>query len=462
MKKLNKQNGITLIALVITIIIMLILAGVTVKIATGGGIIDKTKNASDEFEIEQEKEKVKSGYLSYKTAKMVDDDAQLSVEDAQTTGNATSGWTVTFTKTNNEYKLTKDGKVTLTKQNGTVISVWKENSDGTFTNGDVTLQVGDYVNYDPTKDENGNTVSITSYTSYGTSSANKNDGRNSGYSEDQEFLVNKNSSDGWRVLDIENGQIRLIASTQCRTTNSSVVGYCLDGKEGYQYGISELNAISAIYGQGKGAAGAKSITVEDINKITGYNPMNTGDGNPYGSGDVDEYGSKITYFWDGTSKPYYEYGEGVNKRTGNLRNEHTILNWYDGSTWHNSAQSTSATTTNKERITELTNNFYSYNPTTLTYSGNEKINNILFERSSSITYWLASSYQYFDAYKINFGMFYVKNNYIMGDTLIYSDGDTTKYNVSFIRPVVTLKSDVQIEKTSANDGTSLAKACIIK
>ena len=44
---LIKQNGITVVALVITIIIMLILAGVTVKIATGGGIIDKTKNTSD-------------------------------------------------------------------------------------------------------------------------------------------------------------------------------------------------------------------------------------------------------------------------------------------------------------------------------------------------------------------------------------------------------------------------------
>ena len=36
-------------------------------------------------------------------------------------------------------------------------------------------------------------------------------------------------------------------------------------------------------------------------------------------------------------------------------------------------------------------------------------------------------------------------------------------NASYgIRPVVTLKSDVQIEKTSANDGTTLNKACIIK
>ena len=41
--KTKENKGVTLIALAVTIIIMLILAGVTVKIATGGGIIDKTK-----------------------------------------------------------------------------------------------------------------------------------------------------------------------------------------------------------------------------------------------------------------------------------------------------------------------------------------------------------------------------------------------------------------------------------
>ena len=170
-QKLKNNKGITIVALVITIIIMLILAGVTVKIATGGGIIDKTKNTSDEIEIEQEKEKVKSGYLSYKTAKMVDDNAQLFVENAQPpTGNATSGWTVIFTKTNNEYKLTKDGKVTLTKQNGIDV-IWIDNGDDTFTKGDVTVKLGDIVNYD----------------------------EGTGYSYDQTYTT---ENVGWRVLGL--------------------------------------------------------------------------------------------------------------------------------------------------------------------------------------------------------------------------------------------------------------------
>jgi len=41
------QNGITLIALIITIIIMLILAGVTISIAVNGGLFKQAKNAAD-------------------------------------------------------------------------------------------------------------------------------------------------------------------------------------------------------------------------------------------------------------------------------------------------------------------------------------------------------------------------------------------------------------------------------
>ena len=55
MKKLNKQNGITLIALIITIIVMLILVAVTTNMAINGGLFEKagqatgnTKNAMNE------------------------------------------------------------------------------------------------------------------------------------------------------------------------------------------------------------------------------------------------------------------------------------------------------------------------------------------------------------------------------------------------------------------------------
>ena len=43
-KKLTTQKGITLVALIITIIVLLILAMVSIKIALDGGLIKKTKD----------------------------------------------------------------------------------------------------------------------------------------------------------------------------------------------------------------------------------------------------------------------------------------------------------------------------------------------------------------------------------------------------------------------------------
>ena len=228
---------------------MLILAGVTVKIATSGGIINKTKNASDEVEIEQEQEKVKSGYLSYKTAKMVDDDAQLSVEDAQTTGNATSGWTVTFDKTKNEYKLTKDGTVTLTKKGAdSDTGDWTDNGDDTFTNGEVTVKVGDIVNYD---EGTGYSTTVT---------ASK-----SGNTTDKTYTT---ENLGWRVLGIsEKGELELISD------NPTSSNLRLSGETGYLNAEDILNDMcNKLYGQGEHSTGARSLNVEDINKLGNYDP----------------------------------------------------------------------------------------------------------------------------------------------------------------------------------------------
>ena len=57
MKKLKKNNGITLIALVITIIVLLILAGVSISMLTGdNGILMKAQRAKDVTQISSEKE----------------------------------------------------------------------------------------------------------------------------------------------------------------------------------------------------------------------------------------------------------------------------------------------------------------------------------------------------------------------------------------------------------------------
>jgi flagellar basal body-associated protein FliL len=53
---LEKQKGITLVALVITIIVMLILASVTISMLVNGGLIDKAKGATSDTKTATENE----------------------------------------------------------------------------------------------------------------------------------------------------------------------------------------------------------------------------------------------------------------------------------------------------------------------------------------------------------------------------------------------------------------------
>ena len=57
-EKLKEQKGITLIALIITIIVMLILAGVSINIIQNQGIITKSKTAVDKYQEEEIKEQI--------------------------------------------------------------------------------------------------------------------------------------------------------------------------------------------------------------------------------------------------------------------------------------------------------------------------------------------------------------------------------------------------------------------
>ena len=55
----KRENGITLIALVVTIVVLLILAGISINLTVGEhGIITNAKKAREEMIISQGKEKI--------------------------------------------------------------------------------------------------------------------------------------------------------------------------------------------------------------------------------------------------------------------------------------------------------------------------------------------------------------------------------------------------------------------
>ena len=64
----NINRGITLVALIITIIVLLILAVVTIREITGDGIIAHAKNAREQWSIESEREAISFSLLTYQMA----------------------------------------------------------------------------------------------------------------------------------------------------------------------------------------------------------------------------------------------------------------------------------------------------------------------------------------------------------------------------------------------------------
>ena len=117
--KSKKNNGITLIALVITIIVLLILAGVTIATLTGeNGILTRASQASEQTEIEEEKEAIGLAY----TGVLADNDGsgvsdselqnelQKNGYNATVTDNGDGTLTVTF-ESGREYTIDENGNI---------------------------------------------------------------------------------------------------------------------------------------------------------------------------------------------------------------------------------------------------------------------------------------------------------------------------------------------------------------
>ena len=83
MYKNTKEKGITLVVLVITIILLLILAGLTISYITGGGLIDKTQVAMNEYEDADKKQQDIIDEINEKNKEEIDLEPVYSEEGAE-------------------------------------------------------------------------------------------------------------------------------------------------------------------------------------------------------------------------------------------------------------------------------------------------------------------------------------------------------------------------------------------
>ena len=429
---LKERNGITLIALVITIIVLLILAGVTIATLTGdNGILGKANEAKTTNDEEKAKEQIKIAVMgSYgKDGELNYDDLKQNLGQIGITGLPDTA--------SYPLKVTLDGVKATIKENGKV----------EFGK---TIEVGDYVDYDPTLEANASDLTYTS-------TADK-----TGTNSDQEFNATtyKSAGYGWRILGVSNGKIRLISEEFIGPGKDKEIYigsrtyYKLKGQKGYINGIEELNKISAIFGHGKGAEKAKSITVEDINGITGYNPETA----KYNQGDGNEYGNKVTYTrgegtalsssatngetWSGTIDTFNYYDK-TNKTFKALTSGSTEIT--STSYYYASAQVNSSFLTGEVNSDGTMNTTSVYQ---MLFGGTSVENDRLIRNFTSRkkqSYWLASDYaDVHNGYAVYWGLRNVNDGDVDGLCLCssYEYQDSRSYGV---RPVVSLKSDVSLE-----------------
>ena len=123
--KIKQKNGITLIALVITIIVLLILAGVSIAMLTGqNGILTQANNAKDETEQANAKEKVESAVIATMSQSKR---GTLDADKLVTEITNSYGGTATKTGTGFPVNTTVDGKSFTVDGNGNVTSTGSEN-----------------------------------------------------------------------------------------------------------------------------------------------------------------------------------------------------------------------------------------------------------------------------------------------------------------------------------------------
>ena len=123
MKKTKEKRGITLIALIITIIVLLILAGVTISMVVGdNGVLKQSQNASIQTNLAKEKENIdfaivgayteESGYKTITLTSLQDSlNKQFGEEKTTSKENPDGTFTIKVVETNGEYLISKTGEM---------------------------------------------------------------------------------------------------------------------------------------------------------------------------------------------------------------------------------------------------------------------------------------------------------------------------------------------------------------
>ena len=395
---MKPKQGISLIVLVITIIVMIVLAGAIILTLNNSGIIDKATDAVEQSNLATVKELTQMAWAeAYAGGERTEEGLKAAVDKALEDNKVDT--------TKYEIEVTTKGVTVVLK------GPWVQTRE-TVTDGKITINVGEKINY---------TATGTSYAG---------DWKVLGASEYGELLIMSDS-------DVTTHRLGYKSTTTDSTQKLK------ESQEAWLNGASELDEICEVYGKGEGATGARSVTVEDINRVTGYDPETE----KYGEGQIYEYGNEVTYSYNGTTNPAYS---GSNGKTGMLSEPHTNgFHYYDGV---NFVKADLSKETGK--IIKVKNNDYSYGLRDGNLGLTEESALMLFGEYDedndyySAQYCLASPFISTDTYYVCFGLRMVDDGDVFGEFLWFSD-EVPAFIENGVRAVVSLDTDVNISASTS-------------
>ena len=444
LKKKEKQHivasekAITLIALVVTIVILLILAGVTITMTLGqNGLFIRAREGRAAYEESEVRDDLSMLITQY-TWDKVSEKTDKSLGDYLKDNGATS------------VKANADGKTleveykgyvfTVNKDSGEITEVSKGEGSDSPTTPTIIPKVGEIVDYKP------NTPS----TGYDLSKAK------SGYDEAQ-TIDGTYDPTTWKIMEVdEDGNITKLLGIGSKTVS-------FGNSTGYNNGVYLLNDIcKSRYGNASLGATARSLNIEDIESR--MNATGIAARNAYKGYSDMQYGTTKTF--TGSYKTYpaiyaREKYSGINVRdvtdgtqvmTGSVDATAQAKMNPSGKTQSEDVYTAATTDTSKTASTTLTctQTYYYFNSTPSSYFDDTNFYNMIF--GTGTWFWLASRYVECcsDGLSAFFGLRFVNNSSLGGNDLFYSsDSYTSSYNC--LAPVVSLGSGVQIK---SGEGTT--------
>ena len=119
---LSQNSGITLVALVVSIIIVLILAGITLSMTLGNqGVVDRSEESTTSFLIQAEKQEIHVAFTTLNSERLLNENVEINAgnleKQIQLNGNTvvvvtdeSDNFVISFTKTGHQYIMTPSGE----------------------------------------------------------------------------------------------------------------------------------------------------------------------------------------------------------------------------------------------------------------------------------------------------------------------------------------------------------------